>query len=124
MSEESQRYQTQLTGAPQGWVYRVRTGPGPKKYVDFDGFNNDVLLEIKGPGYQKLLKKMHGKPWFEGIEEMLDQAQRQFEAAKGVPIEWHFAEREVANLMRKLFKGEEFSEIKVIHTPQRKKDAE
>jgi len=124
MSEESQRYQTQLTGAPQGWVYRVHTGPGPKNYVDFDGFKNGVLLEIKGPGYQKLLKKMHGKPWFEGIEEMLDQAQRQFEAAKGVPIEWHFAEREVADLMRKLFKGEEFSEIKVIHTPQRKKVAE
>jgi hypothetical protein len=124
MTEEAQRYQAQLTGAPEGWVYRVRTGPGSKDYVDFDGFKNGVLLELKGPGYRKLLQKMQGKPWFEGIEEMLDQAQRQFAAAKGVPIEWHFAEREVADLMRELFKGERFREIKVIPTPLRKKVAE
>jgi hypothetical protein len=120
MSEESQRYQTQLTGAPEGWVYRVRTGPGPKDSLDFDGFKNGVLLEIKGPGYLELLKKMQGKPWFEGIEEMIAQAKRQFKAAGDTPIEWHFAEREVADLMRALFKGERLREIKVIHTPQRK----
>jgi hypothetical protein len=124
MSEESRRYQAQVTGAPEGWVYRVRTGPGPKDYVDFDGFENGVLLESKGPGYLKLLEKMQGKSWFEGVEEMLKQAQRQFAAAKGVPIQWHFAEREVADLIRKLFKGESLREIKVIHTPQRKKVAE
>ncbi|WP_309892560.1 Tox-REase-5 domain-containing protein [Archangium sp.] len=124
MSEDAQRYQTELTGAPEGWVYRVRTGPGPKDYVDFDGFKDGVLLEVKGPGYQKLLEKMQGKPWFEGVEEMLEQAKRQFAAAKGVPIEWHFAESEVADLMRKLFKRERLREIKVIHPPQRKKVAE
>jgi hypothetical protein len=113
-----------VTGAPEGWVYRVRTGPGPKDFVDFDGFKNGVLLEIKGPGYQQLLEKMRGKPWFEGIEEMLDQARRQRTAAKGVPIQWHFAEREVADLMRVLFQSERLREIKVIHTPQRKKVVE
>jgi hypothetical protein len=116
MSEEASRYQTQLTGAPEGWVYRVRTGPGPRDSVDFDGFKNGVLLEVKGPGYLELLEKMQGKPWFEGVEEMLDQAQRQFKAAGSTPIQWHFAESEVADIMRKLFKGKGLREIKVIHT--------
>ncbi|WNG32445.1 hypothetical protein F0U61_01590 [Archangium violaceum] len=116
MTQEAQRYQSQLTGAPEGWVYRVRTGPGPKDFVDFDGFKNGVLLEVKGPGYQELLRKMQGKQWFDGLEEMLDQAERQFRAAKGTPIEWHFAEREVADLVRNLLEERLIGRIKVIPT--------
>jgi hypothetical protein len=114
MSEESKRFQSEMTGAPEGWVYRVRTGPGPKDFVDFDGFKNGVLLEVKGPGYRELLRKMNGKPWFEGVEEMLDQAKRQVRAAGNTPIQWHFAEREVADLMRELFQQKDVDGIKVI----------
>ncbi|WNG21696.1 Tox-REase-5 domain-containing protein [Cystobacter fuscus] len=96
MSTEAQQYQSQVTGAPDGWVYRVRTGSGPKDFVDFDGFRDGVLLEVKGPGYQELFQKMYGKKWFDGLDEMVAQAKRQFEAASGVPLQWHFAEREVA----------------------------
>ncbi len=117
MPEESLRYQSQVAGAPPGWVYRIRTGPGPKDYVDFDGFKNGLLLELKGTGYLKLLQKMYGKPWFTGMEEMIEQAQRQLKAARGTPIQWHFAEREVADLMRKLFKEKDLGRIKVVHTP-------
>ncbi|MFL5353052.1 Tox-REase-5 domain-containing protein [Archangium sp.] len=114
MTEEAQRFQSRVTGAPAGWVYRVRTGPGPKDYVDFDGFKDGVLLEVKGPGYQKLLRKMHGKVWFHGVEDMLEQAKRQLEAARGVPIEWHFAEQEVADFMRALFEEKSLGRIKVV----------
>lgn len=117
MSDEARRYQSRITSAPEGWVYRVRTGPGPKDYVDFDGFQNGVLLEVKGPGYKALLEKMQGKPWFEGAEEMLDQAKRQLKAAGNTPIQWHFAEREVADLMRKLFEENNLDSIKVIPSP-------
>jgi hypothetical protein len=113
MSAESQAFQSQATGAPEGWVYRVRTGPGPMDFVDFDGFKQGVLLEIKGPGYKDLLTKMHGKEWFKGLEDMLDQAERQFKAARGTPLEWHFAEREVADLVRNLFKEKRLEKIKV-----------
>ena len=123
MSEDSRRHQSEVTSAPEGWVYRVRTGPGPKDYVDFDGFKDGVLLEVKGPGYKALLRKMHGKPWFEGVEEMLDQAQRQFSAARGTPLQWHFAEPEVADLIRKLFKDNRLSRIKVM-PPQHRGYAE
>lgn len=122
MSPEAQRYQSEVTGAPEGWVYRVRTGPGPKDHVDFDGFQDGVLQEIKGPGYQELLRKMYGKKWFEGVDDMVAQAERQIRAAGGHPIHWHFAEEEVAELVRKIFKGEDLSKIRVIHKPYRAKE--
>ncbi len=119
MSLEAQRYQSQLTGAPAGWVYRIRTGPGtgPKNRVDFDGFKNGTLLELKGPGYRQLLERMYGKPFFEGIKEIVKQAQRQFLAAKGTPIHWHFAEHEVADIVRREFQRNNLGTIKVFHTP-------
>jgi hypothetical protein len=119
MSSEAQHYQSELTGAPAGWVYRIRTGPGtgPKDRVDFDGFKNGVLLEAKGPGYRALLERMYGKPFFEGIKEMVKQARRQFIAAKGTPIHWHFAEQEVADIVRKEFQKNNLGSIKVVHTP-------
>ena len=116
MAPEAQRYQTQVTGAPEGWVYRVHTGPGPKDVVDFDGFKGGVLLEVKGPGYQELFRKMKGKKWFEGLESMLAQAKNQYSAARGSPIQWHFAEKEVADFIRDLFQKEGLEDIQVIHT--------
>jgi hypothetical protein len=117
MSAEARRYQSHISGVPEGWAYSIRIGPGPKHKVDFDGFKDGVLLEAKGPGYRELLERMYGKPFFEGMKEMLNQAQRQRVVAKGVPIHWHFAEREVADLARKLFEREGFKNVKVFYTP-------
>jgi hypothetical protein len=117
MPGKSQRYQSQVTGAPEGWVYRVRTGPGPKDFVDFDGFKNGALKEIKGPGYRELLEKMHGKDWFKGLDSMVKQAARQLDAARGTPIQWHFAEKEVADAVRQLFKTEGLEAIEVLYSP-------
>jgi hypothetical protein len=117
MSAGARRYQAQIAGAPEGWAYSIRTGSGPKDKVDFDGFKEGVLLEAKGPGYRELFKRMGSKEWFEGAQEMLNQARRQFRAAQGRPIQWHFAEREVADAMRALFQEKNLNGIQVIHTP-------
>ena len=117
MSPDAQRYQSQVTGAPPGWVYRVSTGPGPRDFVDFDGFRDGFLLEAKGPGYHALLQKMYGKDWFNGVKQMLEQAERQVRASKGVPIQWHFAEQEVTDLLRTAFRKEGLRPIKISHTP-------
>jgi hypothetical protein len=117
MSPEARRYQAQVSGAPEGWAYSIRIGPGPKDKVDFDGFKNGVLLEAKGPGYRELLERMYGKPFFEGIDELLKQAIRQRKVSNGLPIHWHFAEREVADLARKLFKERGYTDIQVFYTP-------
>jgi hypothetical protein len=117
MPEASQRYHSQVTGAPEGWVYRVRTGPGPKDFVDFDGFKKGALQEAKGPGYRELLEKMDGKGWFKGKAEMLEQARRQLDAAGGTPIQWHFAEKEVADAIRAVFTQRNLEAIEVLYTP-------
>ncbi|WP_373371251.1 hypothetical protein [Stigmatella ashevillensis] len=47
MSPSARKYQAQVTGAPEGSAYRVRGG-GEK--ADFDGYQDGVLLDAKGPG--------------------------------------------------------------------------
>jgi len=110
MSEASRRYQSQVTGAPAGKVYAVQG-------VRFDGFTLGVLLETKGPGYARFLKDGSFRAWFRGADGMLEQAKRQFKAARSTPIQWHFAEREVADAVRDLFRNEGLGTIKIHHTP-------
>ncbi|WP_306799602.1 Tox-REase-5 domain-containing protein [Corallococcus sp. AS-1-6] len=110
MSEASRKYQAQVTEAPTGKVYKVQE-------VKFDGFKMGVLLETKGPGYSRFLKDGSFRTWFRGADGMLEQAKRQFKAAKGTPIQWHFAEREVADAVRDLFRNEGLGTIKVVFTP-------
>ncbi len=47
---------------------------------------------------------------------MLEQAQRQFKAAKGTPIRWIVAEEKLAGALRLLFEKEGLP-IEVIHIP-------
>jgi hypothetical protein len=46
-----------------------------------------------------------------------EQARPQFQAAKGVPIRWHVAEKKAAEAIRELLKGEKVTGIEVVHTP-------
>jgi len=48
--------------------------------------------------------------------KLLEQAERQVAAAKGLRIEWHFAEEEAANVVRQLFQNENIN-IQVFYTP-------
>ena len=79
-----------------------------------------IMIEAKSTGYaEKLedwLENGRAVPWKFMEEEMLGQAERQLEAAGGRPIEWHFAEKEVADYIRELF-ARERPGITVIYTP-------
>jgi|GEM_PF-4661119 len=48
---------------------------------------------------------------------MIKQARSQQRVSRGFPIEWHFAERRVADYVRVLFKRNGLGRISVIHTP-------
>ncbi|HLL52084.1 MAG TPA: Tox-REase-5 domain-containing protein [Myxococcaceae bacterium] len=120
MSDSARRYQSQVTGAPQGQVYRVENVRMPngdvKPKVDFDGFHDGVLLETKGPGYVNFVQGGMFKGFFTGRYGMLEQATSQLAAARGLPVRWHVAEAETAEAIRALFRGR-VSGIEVVHTP-------
>jgi hypothetical protein len=112
MSRRAARYQEQISGRSVDQSYIVRG-------VRFDGYKDGVLLEAKGPGYaNKFLGDLSPKKWFtKGAQNLVDQALRQVQAAKGAPIRWHVAESKVAEAIRVLFKKNGVQEIEVIHTP-------
>ncbi|SEL43836.1 Restriction endonuclease fold toxin 5 [Stigmatella aurantiaca] len=114
MPEHSCCYQAQVTGAPEGYVYRVKLGD---KSVKFDGFDDGVLLETKSTGYAQWVDKdLNFLRIFRGRDQMLDQARRQFEAANGIPIRWIVAEEKLAGALRLLFERVGLP-IEVIHVP-------
>ncbi|WP_227027903.1 Tox-REase-5 domain-containing protein [Corallococcus soli] len=117
MSERARRYQEQISGHSADEAYWVGD-------VKFDGFTDGVLLEAKGPGYaNKFLDNLDPKSWFKdsGAVELVKQANRQISRVRGtgIPIEWHIAEKSVADAIRKLFQENKIKEIAVIHTPAR-----
>jgi Restriction endonuclease fold toxin 5 len=89
--------------------------------VKFDGFKDGVLLEAKGPGYAQFFDGLEPKYWFRpsGAQELIAQAKRQSEKIRGmgIPVEWHVAEKQVADALRLLFERNDIDGIKVIHTP-------
>jgi hypothetical protein len=112
MSESARNYQAQMTGAPKGYAYRVRVGG---EEVDFDGFDQGVLLEVKGPGYAKWIDtELDFLSIFEGRDKLLVQARRQLDVANGTPLRWLVAEEKLAGALRKLFKAERL-DIEVVH---------
>jgi len=120
MSKRAARYQEQICGQPVSEAYWVG-GVGRKSGgVKFDGFENGVLLEAKGPGYaNKFNDDLSPKKWFapSGARQLIDQAKRQFDAAPGIPIRWHVAEEKAADALRKLLKDSGVRGIEVVHTP-------
>jgi Restriction endonuclease fold toxin 5 len=117
MSERSRAFQHKQTKAPAGWVYRVRHN-GEK--ADFDGFDFDqgILLETKGLGYDKHFDaKLNPKQYFQGAKRLVRQAERQSRVAHGVPIRWHVAEPRMVAILKKLFRRNRIQGIDVVHTP-------
>jgi hypothetical protein len=112
MKEPARRYEKQVTGAPAGQIYKVED-------VKFDGFKEGVLLEAKGPRYAKFIPDaVENGRWFTGFRGMVKQAQRQQAVAGGYPIQWHFAERSVADFVRSLFARNGLADdVSVIFTP-------
>ena len=120
MSKRAARYQEQICGQPVSEAYWVGGVGRNSGGVKFDGFKDGVLLEAKGPGYaNKFDDKLNPKKWFEhsGAAQLVEQAKRQFIAARGVPIRWHVAEKKAAEAIRELLKNESVTGVEVVHTP-------
>ena len=66
--------------------------------------SDGTMIEVKGPGYLDMMQQKTLMPWAGVVWEWLDQAKRQVQAAGPRKIEWYFAEKEVADYARKLFK--------------------
>ncbi|WP_225414504.1 SitA5 family polymorphic toxin [Stigmatella hybrida] len=114
MPEQSRRYQAQVTGGPEGTAYRVKRGD---KEVDFDGFDQRGLIEAKGTGYAKWINEdLNFVEFFEGRNQMLEQARRQFKVANGTPIRWSVAEERLARALRRMFREARLP-IEVVHVP-------
>lgn len=89
---------------------------GKDVYFDDCRRSDGTMIEAKGTGYLEMLRKTTLMPW-KGVEtQMLGQAKRQLQAAGTRPIEWHFAEQEVADRVRTLFKERDVP-ITVIYSP-------
>ncbi|WNG23171.1 hypothetical protein F0U62_03305 [Cystobacter fuscus] len=117
MSEQARDYQAQVTGAPKGWCYKVcRNG----KCVEYDGFDpiEGVLLEGKARGYERWfdenLNPVH--EFYGGLEDLLNQAARQYRMAAGQPIRWHVAEPRMVAVLRKHFGEADLGSIEVVYT--------
>ncbi|MBN8229967.1 restriction endonuclease fold toxin 5 domain-containing protein [Corallococcus macrosporus] len=116
MSNRARDYQAQVTGAPKGSAYRVKRGD---EEVDFDGFDpeEDVLLDAKGPGYEKFLDEGSGfKKYFEGEAGLREQARRQLRVAGDTPVRWLVAEERFATALKKLFERNSI-DIEVVLLP-------
>ena len=115
MSESARNYQARMTGAPKGYAYRVKVGG---EEVDFDGFDQGILLEVKATGYSQWVnKKLNFLEIFEGRHKLLAQAKSQFKVANGTPIRWIVAEEKLAGALKKLFKDNGLGDIEVVHIP-------
>lgn len=63
-----------------------------------------------------MLLKKSGYPWLGVQAQMLYQVRRQMAAAGDRPIEWHFAEKEVADNIRTFLEKNDVY-VKVVYTP-------
>jgi restriction endonuclease fold toxin 5 of polymorphic toxin system len=115
MSEDSRSYQSQVTGAPPGWVYRVwRNG----EKADFDGYSlsEGVLQDGKAFNYAKHFDKdLDPKEYFQGAKKLLETARRQSRVAHGVPIRWYVAEPEMVGILEKMLEKAGLPGIEVVY---------
>ena len=111
-SAEAQFYQVQISGLPPG--IPVEFGG-----VMFDGCDElrRVLLEAKAEGFAWALRGDDWPSWYEGRARLLDQLERQSRAAGDRIVEWHVAEKPVADVLRRLASELNYTNIHVLHTP-------
>ncbi|MCG5430967.1 restriction endonuclease fold toxin 5 domain-containing protein [Mycobacterium sp. MYCO198283] len=108
MSARAAAYQMQVTDHPITEDYIVNG-------VKIDGFGNGVLIDAKGY-YSQFIDDGRWRSWFRGEQSLLDQAARQVAAAGGAPVQWTFAEKESANLVREMLMHD-YPQIRVVWVP-------
>jgi hypothetical protein len=116
MSEQSRAYQAQVTGAPRGWAYRVcRDG----ECVNYDGYDpkTGTLLEAKAREYDKWFDAEYEPQWgYQGLADMVKQAERQSRLAGGLRVRWHVAEPRMVAILRRHFEAQGLGDIEVVYT--------
>jgi hypothetical protein len=120
-SPRAARYQEQVSGHPASEAYWLGE-PGKRGVPRFDGFEEGVLLEVRGPGYaSRFNDDLTPKPWFArwAARALVEDARRRHEAARaaGTRVRWHVAEEQAARALRKLFEEHALSDVEVVHTP-------
>jgi hypothetical protein len=99
MRKRAAEYQTRVTDQSANRSYKV-------KNTKFDGYKNGKLIEAKANYKQFINKKENVFHEFfqkKGQKKLLDQAARQVEAANGTPIQWICKDKELVNVLKKLF---------------------
>ncbi|MGH7034095.1 MAG: Tox-REase-5 domain-containing protein [Stellaceae bacterium] len=112
-SERALAYQEQISGLQRGLAIDFNS-------VSFDGCRerDGTLLEAKGLGFEWAMTPTgEWRVRYEGTEDIMKQAKRQSEAAPNRRIEWHFAEKRVADHFRDAFAGAKLTNITVFYTP-------
>ncbi|WP_395806288.1 Tox-REase-5 domain-containing protein [Archangium minus] len=116
MSEQARAYQAQVTGAPKRWAYKVcRDG----ECVNYDGYDpkTGTLLEAKAREYAKWFDEdLNPRFNYEGLDDMVAQAQRQLRVAGGRPLLWHVAEPRMVAVLRKWFDLNDLQAVEVVYT--------
>ncbi|QRK11233.1 hypothetical protein JQX13_14845 [Archangium violaceum] len=116
MSEQARAYQAQVTGAPKKWCYKVCRGTDCAEYDGFDP-KTGTLLEAKAREYQKWFDKKLDPQWnYQGLNGMLEQAERQLRVARGMRLRWHVAEERMVAVLRKHFDARGLHAIEVVYT--------
>ncbi|MFD2420096.1 polymorphic toxin-type HINT domain-containing protein [Amycolatopsis pigmentata] len=107
-SPQSAAYQTRITGAPVGLVYRAGG-------YNFDGYKGGFLLDAKA-NYNQFIQS-DGK--FIGFINayFIDAARKQLDAAAGTPIRWIFMQPESAALVRQLLADNDIVGIDIAVIP-------
>lgn len=93
--------------------------PVTGRIVHFDDcrWSDGTMLEAKGPNYSWMFTvRPDSKVWANVRAEFLDQAKRQIEAAGPRAIEWHFAEKQMADYARPLLQTR-YGNVTVLYTP-------
>ncbi len=108
-SENAIKYQEQETGR-RGWQYLVNK-------ARFDGYDKvrNVLIDAKDNYLFTLKKDGTIQDWFNFRTKWIEKAQKQFDAAGGTPIEWHFSQEAVADAVRPLVSRW----VRVVYAPRK-----
>jgi hypothetical protein len=100
---------------PKGMAYGFYGHGGNLVKIDDCQQQTGILAEYKGPGYAYHLAK-NDPVWRGQLRCMLDQAERQTEAARGKSLVWFFSEWSVYRFMKKNYAAE-FPEIRFRYFP-------
>lgn len=75
-------------------------------------------MEAKG-NYSNFVNKFTGKfkAWFSGKDSLVNQANRQLNAANGIKIQWYFNDEMSLNAVKDLFVNEGIIDIDLILKP-------